>query len=205
MRIAVLGGTGMIGSRIVAEGSVRGHEVLSVSRSGQDPQLMGVSTMAGDATDPRVVESAARGCDAIVCATVPDRSPGGDRSLFMTTISALVDSAGTASVLVVGGAGSLLMPDGTRLTDRPTAPPEWAQEAAVQAQALAYLQTHGAEIRWTYLSPPSMIRPGPRTGTYVRGLDHPVGVEISAEDYAAAVLDELEAPAHIGRRFTVAN
>jgi uncharacterized protein len=47
--------------------------------------------------------------------------------------------------------------------------------------------------------------PGERTGTYHVALDVPAGDEISAEDFAVALVDELERPAHRRLRFTVAN
>jgi putative NADH-flavin reductase len=205
MRVAVLGGSGMIGAQIVAEASSRGHQVTAISRSGDDPHLDGVSVHHADATDPAVTNNLADDHDAIVAATVPGREPGADHQPYLDMIASLVKSAGTATLFVVGGAGSLLMPDGSRLSQRPEAPVKFKKEAATVAAGLYYLQEHGCDIRWTYLSPPSMIRPGARTGKYVTGDDHPVGPEISSPDYAVAVLDELETPTHLGRRFTVAH
>jgi putative NADH-flavin reductase len=205
MRIAVLGGTGMIGSRIVAEAARRGHQVSAISRSGGDPQLDGVTAVQADATDPAVASRLADEHAAIVAATVPDREPGADHQPYLDMIASLVHNAGSAQLFVVGGAGSLLMPDGSRLTDRPEAPVQYKAEAATMAAAHDYLRAKGHGVAWTFLSPPSMIGPGERTGRYVSGDDHPVGPEISSEDYAVAVLDELESPTHTGRRFTVAN
>ena len=67
----------------------------------------------------------------------------------------------------------------------------------------AYRASQGLD--WTVLSPAPMIAPGERSGSYHVGTDSPVGDSISAEDYAVAIVGELEKPAHRGRRFTVAN
>jgi putative NADH-flavin reductase len=103
-----------------------------------------------------------------------------------------------------GGAGSLVV-DGARLVDQPGFPEAYRPEALVMGEALDYLRGLGNGVSWTYLSPAPLIQPGERTGTYRTGDDSPVGDAISAEDYAVALLDEIEEPAHPDRRFTVAN
>ena len=117
----------------------------------------------------------------------------------------LVDHATGARVLFVGGAGSLLTADGTRLLDSPGFPPEYAAEARSGAAALDVFRDAPEDLDWTFVSPAPVIAPGERTGTYVLGLDSPVGDSVSAEDYAVALVDELEQPRHRRQRFTVAN
>ena len=65
--------------------------------------------------------------------------------------------------------------------------------------------TAASGLEWTLLSPAPEIAPGARTGNYVTGLESPVGGAISTEDFAVAVLDEIEQPVHRQKRFTVAN
>lgn len=205
MRIAVLGGTGMVGSRIVAEAASRGHQVTAVSRSGEDPKLDGVSARSADAADPATLRSLAGEHDVIVCALGPSRAPGADHRPFLDSIGALIDNAGSARLVVVGGAGSLVGADGARLVDNSGFPDAYKPEALTQAASLEQLRDRATAVDWTYLSPAPEIAPGERTGRYAVGGDSPVGARISAEDYAVALVDEVETPAHPQQRFTVAN
>ena len=108
MKIAVFGATGMIGSRIVREALSRGHHVTGWSRSGGDvPQ--GAHAATGDLADPATVDAAAAGHDVLVSATGPDRS-GGPHEPWLEAVQTLVDQAGGARVLFVGGAGALVGP-----------------------------------------------------------------------------------------------
>jgi uncharacterized protein len=104
----------------------------------------------------------------------------------------------------VGGAGSLLV-DGKRLLDDPGFPEIYLAEARIGAESLDYLRGLSEDVDWTYISPAPLIQPGERTGAYHLATDSPAGESISAEDYAVALLDEIEKPAHRRRRFTVAS
>jgi len=205
MRIAVLGGSGMIGSAIVTEAHDRGHEVTAVSRSIAADARSGVTAQQTDVSDRTALRTIIADHDTIVSATVPDRSEGGDHVPYLATIKHLLDDLDGRMLLVVGGFGSLLQPNGEEQRDRPGGSVgKYRREAATVAAGLAYIRANGGDRRWTYLCPPFMIKPSERTGTYAVGDDHPVGTEISTQDFAVAVLDELEHPAHLGRRFTVA-
>lgn len=202
MRIAVYGGTGMIGSRIVAEAARRGHHVTAISRSGSGASGGGVSPLAANAADAEQVAELAATHDVVVSAIGPSRT-GGDHQQFLDDIATLADNMNGTRLVVVGGAASLVLPDGTLLVDAPEFPEAYKAEAATGIRSFAHLRsTEGVD--WTYLSPAPEIAPGERTGRYLVGDDSPVGGSISAEDYAVALVDELEKPAHRGRRFTVA-
>ncbi len=200
----------MVGSRVVAEAVARGHQVTAVSRSGQTPEAAGpgtVTALAADATDASVATEIAANHDAVVSAIGPSREPGGDAAAFADTLAALAAAVRDSRLLVVGGAGSLLVAPGVRLLDVPEFPAEYLTEARAAADSLDRLRTLDAEGRlgrWTYLSPAPVIAPGTRTGSYQVADDNPAGDSISAEDFAVAILDELEKPAHDGARFTVA-
>jgi putative NADH-flavin reductase len=88
--------------------------------------------------------------------------------------------------------------------DWSTAPAAYRAGAVAQAAALDALRAADAALDWTYLSPAPEIGAGERTGGYRVGADHPVGSWISYADYAVALVDELEKPAHRRTRFTVA-
>ena len=206
MRIAVYGGTGMIGSRVVTEAVARGHDVTAISRSGDAvPGVSGESgsltTVAGDAASATQVGATAGNHDVIVSAIGPSRT-GGDPQTFLDTIDTLTANVGQTRLIVVGGAGSLLA-NGIPLHDHTDFPAVYKPEALIQGAALEHLRaTDGVD--WTYLSPAPEIAPGERTGSYVLGEDAVVGYTISAEDYAVALVDEIETPAHRRSRFCVA-
>ncbi|MFC7897012.1 NAD(P)-dependent oxidoreductase [Streptomyces sp. NPDC057381] len=208
MTIAVLGATGMVGSRVIKEASTRGHQVLALSRkpAGESPGNPNVTPVAVDATDPHALREALAGsvshgaADAVVLTvrTVPV-----DEEFLVGTTRRVLDIAAQigARVLVVGGAGALRSPDapGLLVADNPAYVP--AGIRAVAAAGIAQLRTcqsHG-DADCVYLSPPALLEPGTRTGRYRRGTDTLlVGADgrswISAEDLAVAVVDELETP-----------
>jgi len=211
--IAVIGGGGMIGSRIVSEALDRGHDVTLVVR---DPSKVTdsrerLTVIRGDVVD-RSIADLVEGRDVVVSAVGTARAEGPDYSLYLDAARSLVDGlrrlGDTAPrLIVVGGVGSLVDSSGHAILER--VPEERLPEHLGQKTALDYYVTV-ADVPWTYLSPPGRISPGERTGAYRIGGDELLVDEhgesnISMEDYAVAVLDEAEAPRHVGRRFTVAH
>ncbi|ONK09341.1 NAD(P)H-binding protein [Streptomyces sp. MP131-18] len=200
MRITVIGAAGMVGSRVVREAASREHGVIAVFRRGR-PALLppGVTAVEGDANDPRHMSELLEDADAAVAATRP--APGHEDTA-VTTTTALLDAAATARVriLVVGGAAPLRVPGrpDRLVVDSPEyVPREWRTLAAASAAQLDACRAHPAN--WVYLSPPAVLEPGHRTGTYRRGTTTLITSadgtsRISAEDLAVAVLDELENP-----------
>jgi putative NADH-flavin reductase len=192
MKIALFGGTGMVGSRIAAEAAGRGHEVTALSRS-----------TGADMADAAAVRDAAATHDVVVSATGPSRT-GEPHEPWLASVSTLIENAADARVLFVGGAGSLLTPDGTRLLDTDGFPEAYKAEATSGAAALDLFRAAPESLDWTFVSPAPVIAPGERTGSYTTSLDTPAGDFISAEDYAVALVDEIEQPQHRRRRFTAA-
>lgn len=202
MRIAVYGATGMIGSQIAAEAVARGHQVTGITRSGGELPA-GASDVRGDAGDAGLAKRIASQSDVVVSAIGPSRT-GGDQRQFLAELGNLAENLGDARLLVVGGAGSLLV-DGLRLVDHADFPEAYKGEALIAAEGLDYLRGLGDSVDWTYLSPAPVIQPGERTGGYRVALDSPAGSSISAADYAIAMLDEIDQPVHRRQRFTVAS
>ncbi|MDX3660987.1 NAD(P)H-binding protein [Streptomyces sp. ID05-26A] len=185
MKIAVVGASGMVGSRVVTEAERRGHHVTGVSRR-----------TGGDATDRGFMDTVLSGVDGVVVATTG------------TTTTTVLDAvlAARTRVIVVGGAAPLRTPDGTGLVldDTRYVPAHIRPVAEASMRQLEECEAHRAD--WVYLSPPALLEPGERTGAYRRGTDVLLTgpSSISAEDLAVAVLDELENPGE-DRRFTVAS
>ena len=192
MKIALFGATGMVGSRIAAEATARGHQVTTLSRA-----------TGADLADADSVRRAAADHDVVVSATGPSRT-GDPHEPWLDAVSTLIAHAGDARVVFVGGAGSLLTHDGTRLIDTDGFPPEYLGEATSGAAALDLFRAAPKSVDWTYVSPAPVIAPGERTGSYATALDTPAGDFITAEDYAVALVDEIEAPRHRRQRFTAA-
>jgi uncharacterized protein len=202
MKIAIYGASGMVGSRVAAEAVNRGHEVVGVTRSGGDLPA-GVRAVQGNANDIASAKEVAAEADVLVAAIGPSRT-GGAHQDYLDAIANLVAAVqGTETrLLVVGGAGSLVV-NGNRVVDGPDFPAEYKAESLTVSQALDDLRGTDDSVNWTMLSPAFVIAPGERTGTFRLGLDEPIGTQISAEDFAVALVDEIETPAHNRRRFTL--
>lgn len=209
MKILVIGATGMIGSRVTAEALSRGHQVTALTRGGS--ALEGVRAIKGDAANPDTVAEAAAGHDAVVL-TVAARD-GSDPAPAVLAIWQAVNSGLTKArvrrLVVVGGAGSLEVAPGVRLVDTPEFPAIYKPEALAHAGLLEVIRAEGGDLDWTYISPPGVIAPGDRTGAFRVGGDQLLTDAegksfVSAEDYAVALLDELENPKALKRRITVA-
>ncbi|SDK34260.1 NAD(P)-dependent oxidoreductase [Streptomyces indicus] len=207
MKIAVIGATGMVGSRVTAEAVRRGHVVTAVSRSAPEELPAGAEWVGADAGEPETLRPVVSSADAAVLAVRP--SPGAESVLAPLTAKLLDVAVGTP-LLIVGGAGPLRSPDPSRglvLDDPVYVPAQYRAIAQASTDQLLACTGHFS-TDWTYLSPPALLAPGERTGTYRRGGDTllvaPDGrSHISAEDLAVAVLDELEEPSGT-RHLTVA-
>ncbi|MFJ1924090.1 MULTISPECIES: NAD(P)-dependent oxidoreductase [unclassified Streptomyces] len=214
MNITVLGATGMVGSRLVTEAVSRGHRVTAASRHPAGARSAAVLPVAVDAGAPAAqrdaaLDAALGGADAALLAIRP--APGQEDSIAALT-SAALDAAGRAGIplLVIGGAGPLRSPRDPELLvidDPDHVPAAWRAVAEASTTQLRTCHEH-ANGDWAYLSPPSLLEPGTRTGAYRRGtttlLTDPDGTSrISAEDLAVAALDEIEHPGG-ERHFTVA-
>jgi uncharacterized protein len=208
MKIAVYGGTGRVGSAIVAEATSRGHDVVVLGRREPGAPLpAGATWLHGDAGDAEGVAKVATEVDAVVSALGPSRVPGEDPFAFAGVVRGMAGAVGGTRLFVVGGAGSLLAEPGgtTRLLETPEFPEIYKTEALASAEALEALRAGDRALDWTFLSPAPVIDEGERTGSYRLGADSPVGTFISFADFAIAVVDELERPAHSRARFTVAS
>jgi putative NADH-flavin reductase len=204
MRIAIYGGTGNIGSQVVAEAVRRRHQVTALARHDK-PVAEGATFVIGDAADPDTTRTVAAANDVVVSALGPTGDPDSDPDAFADLIGALAEAVGSTRLIVVGGAGSLQVAPGVRLVDTPEFPQAYRAGALATAQALALLRAADPDLDWTYLSPPPEIGPGERTGKYRVALDEPAGAYITIPDYAVALVDEIENPQHRRQRFTVAN
>ena len=201
MKIAIIGATGNVGSRLTDEALRRGHTVTALARQASKlPARDGVTARDVDVADTAALAAALRGSDAVI-STVR----------FLQTsaaqIVAAVKAAGVERLLVVGGAGSLYVAPGVQLVDTPTFPEAYKAEASAGRDFLNALRGE-TSLAWTFMSPSALFTPGERTGKFRLGNDDLLTAAdgkswISMEDYAIAMLDEIEQPKHVRERFTV--
>jgi hypothetical protein len=200
MKVAVIGGTGRAGSRIVEELARRGHEVTALARHpDKAPKLPGVTAKAADVHDAKAMTEALRGHDVVVSALrFLDAEPA--------EVIGVVKASGAPRYLVVGGASSLLA-GGQRLFDSPHFPAEYKPEAGAGIVFLDALKAE-PELDWTYLSPSMIFDGDERVGRFRLGGDELLTAadgssRISFPDFAIAMADEIETPRHRRQRFTV--
>jgi len=216
MKIALIGGTGFVGSAVLTELSQRGHQVSALARDTTKYRTTpGVTPVGADATDAAQVERAVAGADAVISAYNPGWQSPELYERFMAGTRATiagVKRSGVKRLLVVGGAGSLFVAPGVQLMDTPEfksmVPPEILPGVQGAREALELIRAE-TSLDWTFLSPPAKLAPGERTGKFRVGGDNllmngaePAGISVA--DLAVAIVDEIERPAHIRQRFTVA-
>ena len=201
MKIALIGASGNVGSRILEEALRRGHNIVAIARdAGKIPARTGVTTVSADVKNADALASAIKGADVVV-------SSGRFTTFTAADLLPAVKAAGVKRLAVVGGAGSLEIAPGKALIDTPEFPAEYKPEASGGRDFLNALRAEAA-LDWTFLSPSALFTAGERTGQFRLGGDQLlVGADgkswISYEDYAVALLDELEQAKHVRARFTV--
>ncbi len=200
MNIALIGATGQVGSRVLAELLLRNHTVTAIVRRPEEvPVRPGITARRGDAANEKDLSSLLAGHDAIISSL---RFSQVDPHKLLGAVRA----SGVSRYVVVGGAGSLEVSPGVKLIDTERLPEQVRPEAAAGVVFLDLLREE-PELDWTFVSPSVTFAPGARTGSFRIGddalLTGPEGSRISFEDFALALVDELKTTAHPRRRFTV--
>jgi putative NADH-flavin reductase len=201
MNIALIGVTGRVGSRLLAELLRRGHRVTGIARDTTTlAPRPGLVLKNADAGQPAQLAPLLAGHDAVISALKFATTDA-------ATLIAAVKQAGARRLLVVGGAATLEVAPGHILLDAPGFPAAYRPEAEGGRRFLDTLRGE-RELDWTFLSPPAELAPGERTGSFRLGgdallTDASGNSRISMEDYAIALVDELETPKHPRQRFTV--
>jgi uncharacterized protein len=212
MKIALIGATGYVGSFIREEALDRKHEVTAIVRHPEKlPVRVDLTAKKADVADVDALAQILAGHDAVISAFSPDPSTTdkfSDMVVGAKAIIAAVKKSGVKRLLAVGGAGSLLVAPDEQVIDQPGFPPEWRAGAGGTREYLHLLRAE-PDLEWTFLSPAVLLQPGERTATFRLGGDDRLVDEngecrISNEDYAVAMIDELENPRHVRERFCVA-
>ncbi|MCS3513358.1 MULTISPECIES: NAD(P)-dependent oxidoreductase [Pseudomonas] len=200
-KIAIIGATGRAGSQLLEEALRRGHSVVAIARNTDKLAVRpGVTVKQVDALDANALEQAISGSDVVISAAHFATLPA-------SAVIGPVKKAGVKRLLVVGGAGSLLLPGGGRVIDSEGFPAEYKAEASAGAAFLDVLRQE-KDVDWTFLSPSALFDGTERTGKFRLGQDDLLvnsdgTSSISFADYAIAMIDEVETPKHSRQRFTV--
>lgn len=200
MKVAVIGATGKAGSCVLEELIARGHEVTAIVRNPERvPDTAGVTARGTDSSEADL-RDAVSGHDAVVSSV---RFVDLDPEVLLPAVR----GSGVKRYVVVGGAGSLLHPDGTLEVDQSGMPPP-ARANSLRGGEFLDMLKEVDDLDWTYISPSRMFVPGERTGSFRYGKDHMLmkdgqPTSISFQDFAIAVADELETPEHVRERFTI--
>ena len=211
MKIALIGATGFVGSAILQEALERGHEVTAIVRHPEKlPPHAQLHPQKGDVYNADDVARLVAGHEAVISAFNPGWGNPDIYKLQVKGVRSIIDGvkkAGVKRLLLVGGAGSLEVKPGVQALDLPGFPAEYKQGALSTREALNMLRKESA-LDWSFLSPSADLAPGQRTGKFRLGMEQMLSdadgqSRISTQDYAVAMIDEVERPAHIRQRFTV--
>jgi len=198
MKIAILGATGWIGSTIMNEALERGHHVTAVGRKAPEISHDRLNHKTLDLLDDAPITGAFDGADVVISA-IGGRL-NGNHDIVAKTANKLLQSLPKTTakrLLWVGGAGSLEVAPGITLLSDPNFPADYKDEAVAQGEALSVFRNASTDLSWLFVSPAAIIEPGKRTGQYRSGgdqllVDEEGHSKISAQDYALALIDEVE-------------
>lgn len=211
--VVLIGASGFVGTAILNELLSRGHKVTAVVRN---PKKINVTNsnleiVKTDVSDTNVMVEICKGKDAIISAYNPGWANPDIYEETLRNYPLILEAAkrsGAKRLLCVGGAGTLFCAPGLRVVDSGAIPD--AIMGGVKSLGEFYLNTLMNEkaIHWIFFSPAGTLEPGKRTGKFRLGKDDLIVDEngishISVEDYAVAMVDELENPKHHYERFTI--
>jgi len=212
-KIALIGASGLVGSAILKESLQRGHMVTAIVRNPdkiklEDPNLL---IKKGDVLSEQSVPELISGADVVISAYNPgwtNPNIAEETTRAYNSIIGGVKKAKIPRLLIVGGAGSLYVAPEKRLMDTGLIPQSFMPAIEALADVFYDLQKEEKEIDWAFFSPAGNIAPGERTGKFRLGKDNLIvdtkgESNISVEDYAVAMLNEVEAPEHHRERFTI--
>ena len=207
MNVVLFGATGKSGSRILRELSERGHQVTAVARDISKLNGEAAKVAQDDLENVQQTAEIIRGADAVISAYAP---PADDTDALISVTERQLQAlrlAGVKRLLVVGGAGGLEVAPGVSLIDSGHLPEAWLPIATSHVKALGVLQ-QSEDVDWTYVAPAAYFEPGTRTGRFRTGSNELISSatgesRISMEDYAIAMVDELERGAHPRQRISV--
>lgn len=212
--VVLIGATGFVGSAILNELLSRGHKVTAVVRNASKlAKHDNLTAVEEDVANVDAIAKLADGKDAIISAYNPGWANPNIAHDTLTNYPKIVEAAKKARVprlLIVGGAGTLFVKPGLRVVDSGAIPAEIMDGVRSLGDFYLNILSKEQDIDWVFFSPAGAFDPkGERTGKFRLGKDDLIvdpktgSSHISVEDYAVAMVDELERPAHHKERFTI--
>lgn len=211
--VLLIGATGFVGSAVLNELVSRGHKVTTVVRNIEKLAKSDlVNAVKEDVANVDAIAKLAEGKDAIISAYNPGWTNPDIATLIRENYPKILEAAkksGVERLLIVGGAGTLFCAPGLRVVDSGAIPEEIM--GGVRPLGDFYLNTlmNENDIDWVFFSPAGVFdQEGKKTGNYRLGKDDLIvdaegNSHISVQDYADAMVNELEKPAHHKERFTI--
>lgn len=211
--VLLIGATGFVGSAVLNELVERGHKVTAVVRNVEKIAKNDlVTAVKEDVANVEAIAKLAEGKDAIISAYNPGWTNPEIATLIKENYPKILEAAkqsGVERLLIVGGAGTLFCAPGLRVVDSGAIPAEIM--GGVRPLGDFYLNTlmNENDIDWIFFSPAGVFdQEGKKTGNYRLGKDDLIvdaegNSHISVQDYADAMVNELEKPAHHKERFTI--
>jgi putative NADH-flavin reductase len=216
MNVALIGATGFTGTAILKELTDRGHEVIAIARNPDKISIKShlIHPVAANVQDALEVARAVKGSDVVISAFNPGWMNPHIVEDIRTGFAAIqegVKKSGVKRYIVIGGAGSLYIQPDLQVVDSPRFPDAYRAAAGAVRDYLNVIKKEDS-LDWTFFSPAIMMNQensGVRRGHYRLGLENPVRDEnglsiLSVEDLAVVIVDEVEKPKHIKKRFTAA-
>lgn len=214
MKIAIIGSTGFVGSKLVEEAILREHEVVALCRNfGKLPSNKNIMPKLLNIEDSNSIAKAISGCDVVIHAFAAPRSESVETRIDVQTAGtkSIIEALKIAKIkrlIAIGGAGTAEVASGVPLMDSYFFPPAYLGGAKSTAVIKELLMKETA-FDWVFISPPNFLEEGKRSGKYRIGKDNLI-VDLSTgrsymsvQDYAVALIDEIEEPKHHNVRFTV--
>lgn len=212
-KVVLIGASGFVGSALLKEALNRDFEVTAVVRHPEKIKMQNenLKVKKADVSSLEEVYEVCKGADAVLSAFNPGWN---NPNIYEETIEVyltIIDGVKKAEVtrfLMVGGAGSLFIAPGVRLMDSGEVPENLLPGVKALGDFYLNFLMREKEVDWVFFSPAADMRPGVRSGRYRLGKDDMIvdmvgNSHISVEDYAAAMIDELEYPKHHQERFTI--
>lgn len=214
MKIAIIGATGFVGSKLVKEAADRGLQVTAIARNAEETEPANINKVSVDVNNVDKLSEVLKGHDTVISAYNAGWTNPNIYEDFLAGSRAIQEAskrAGVKRLIVIGGAGSLYTAENQQLVDTEGFPAE-IKPGALAARDYLNILKEEKELDWAFFSPAIEMHPGittGRTGKYRLGKDHPVVDEnnvskLSAEDVAVVLIDEAQHPKHHHQRFTAA-
>jgi NAD-dependent epimerase/dehydratase len=211
--VLLIGATGFVGSAVLNELLERGHKVTAVVRNtAKLPQNELLTAVEQDVSDVEAIAKLAEGKDAVISAYNPGWMNPEIEKLITENYPKILEAAkksGVERLIIVGGAGTLFCAPGLRVVDSGVIPAEIMDGVRPLGNFYLNILTNENDIDWVFFSPAGVLdEEGKKTGIYRLGKDDLIvdaegNSHISVQDYADALVNELEKPVHHKERFTI--